>query len=139
MSKKRVFIDTAYVQALIDKRDQYHQIARRYDGLFQNLAEFWITETVLIEIGDALSAIDRSTAFQFINRCLYANKIMVVSVDTLLLKRSLQLYQTRPDKTWGLTDCVSFIVMQENGLKDTLTSDRHFVQAGFRALLLEDR
>jgi len=41
------------------------------------------------------------------------------------------------DKTWGLTDAVSFVVMQEQNLVDALTTDEHFHQAGFRALLRE--
>lgn len=36
---------------------------------------------------------------------------------------------------WSLTDCSSFIVMEERGLADAMTADRHFEQAGFRALL----
>lgn len=34
------------------------------------------------------------------------------------------------------TDCISFVVMREKNLIDALTADRHFIQAGFRALLL---
>lgn len=49
----------------------------------------------------------------------------------------MQLYQSRLDKTWDLTDCISFIVMQDQGLIDAVTVDKHFVQVGFRALLLE--
>jgi hypothetical protein len=59
----------------------------------------------------------------------------IVSVDTVLLKRGLTLYQERKDKSWGLTDCISFIVMGDQQLTDALTADIHFVQAGFRALL----
>jgi predicted nucleic acid-binding protein len=61
----------------------------------------------------------------------------VVSVDTALLGRALELYGARPDKDWGLTDCISFTVMSENSLIDAATADFHFVQAGYRALLLE--
>ena len=44
----------------------------------------------------------------------------------------------RMDKGWGLTDCTSFIVMQHYDVIDALTTDEHFQQAGFRALLLEE-
>jgi uncharacterized protein len=47
-------------------------------------------------------------------------------------------FRSRLDKDWGLTDCVSFVLMKEYGLTDALSADRHFVQAGFRALLLEE-
>ncbi|GBF80451.1 hypothetical protein [Aphanothece sacrum] len=61
----------------------------------------------------------------------------VISVDTKLLQRGLLFYQSRSDKTWGLTDCISFVVMQQQELRDALTSDRHFIQAGYHALMLE--
>jgi predicted nucleic acid-binding protein len=99
--------------------------------------EVWVTEPVLMEVGNALSALQRSRAAAFILECFRPNNIHVVSVDTRLFEDGLSLYQSRPDKTWGLNDCISFVVMNERGLTDALTSDRHFVQAGFRALLRE--
>jgi hypothetical protein len=50
----------------------------------------------------------------------------------------LDLYAQRPDKDWSLTDCISFIVMRQHGLTDALTGDRHFQQAGFKALLAHE-
>ena len=49
-----------------------------------------------------------------------------------------ELFVQHSDKSWTLVDCISFVVMQERGITEALTADRHFVQAGFRALLLED-
>ncbi len=39
------------------------------------------------------------------------------------------------DKEWGLVDCVSFVTMNQLGITEALTTDRHFEQAGFVALL----
>lgn len=61
----------------------------------------------------------------------------VVEVTQTLLQRAVQLYDDRSDKEWGLTDCISFIVMQENTLYQALTADHHFRQAGFGAMMLE--
>ena len=58
-------------------------------------------------------------------------------VNTILLRRALSDYEARPDKKWGLTDCISFAVMRDGNLNDALTADKHFIQAGFRALMLE--
>jgi predicted nucleic acid-binding protein len=44
-------------------------------------------------------------------------------------------YESRPDKAWSLTDCISFVVMNQHGLTEALTGDHHFEQAGFTALL----
>jgi predicted nucleic acid-binding protein len=60
---------------------------------------------------------------------------VVRGLDDDLLGRGVALYRARPDKEWSLTDCISFVVMEEQGLTDALTGDRHFEQAGFQALL----
>ena len=52
-----------------------------------------------------------------------------------LYQRAFALYCQRMDKEWGLTDCISFVVMRERGLTEALSADKHFEQAGFRALL----
>jgi uncharacterized protein len=49
----------------------------------------------------------------------------------------LELFRNRPDKEWGLVDCISFVVMTEKGIAQALTADQHFNQAGFKALLLQ--
>lgn len=100
-------------------------------------SEVWITEAVLIEIGNALARLNRIAAAAFINSCYITSNVRVVSVETSLLKRAVDFYNNRGDKEWGLTDCISFLVMIDQGLKEALTTDEHFQQAGFRALLLD--
>jgi predicted nucleic acid-binding protein len=51
--------------------------------------------------------------------------------------QALVLYQSHSDKNWGLIDCISFVVMRQHNLSNAVTGDRHFIQAGFRALMLE--
>jgi predicted nucleic acid-binding protein len=65
-------------------------------------------------------------------------KVDIVPLSESLYTRALQLYRERPDKEWGLTDCVSFLVMQDCGLIEALPTDEHFQPAGFRALLCEE-
>lgn len=137
MNGDRLFLDTVFIQALLNQRDQYHEQAKGFLPQLRNAAEVWVTEAVLIEVGNALSAINRTAAVRFIEQCYQTDNIRVVTVDPQLLTRAVQLYQSRPDKTWGLTDCISFVVMQEQGLINAVTVDKHFVQAGYRALLLE--
>jgi len=131
------FLDTAYVVAQFDRRDQFHSraLSLRARVASGNLVT---TEAVLVEIGNALSTRDRAAATAFVRGALHSPLIRVVPVDTGLLREGLAMYSSRPDKRWGLTDCISFAVMVREGITDALTSDRHFVQAGFRALMLEE-
>ncbi len=62
-------------------------------------------------------------------------EVEIVAASTELFAKGVQLYRERADKSWSLTDCMSFVVMRDHGLQDALTADHHFEQAGFRALL----
>jgi predicted nucleic acid-binding protein len=135
MTGERLFLDTAFVQALLNRHDQYHDQAKGLLPRVRAAAQVWTTEAILVEIGNALSAFNRQAAVQFIEQCYHTPNMHVVSVDTSLLLRALRLYHSRSDKTWGLTDCISFVTMQERDLSHALTSDRHFEQAGFQNVL----
>jgi predicted nucleic acid-binding protein len=62
---------------------------------------------------------------------------VVVPATAELFAAGMKLFRSRIDKEWGLTDCTSFVIMQERKLHESLTSDDHFRQAEFSALLLE--
>jgi len=49
--------------------------------------------------------------------------------------KALELYESRLDKGYSLTDCISMNVCRELGIKEILTHDRHFEQEGFKILL----
>jgi predicted nucleic acid-binding protein len=137
MPTHRLFLDASFVVAMIDRRDQFHRRARGLRPLLDS-AETITTEAVLIEVANALSRWNRAAASDFIGRSLQAPSFQVIGVDAAPLLRGLTLYRSHADKTWGLTDCISFVVMRDQSLTDVLTADRHFVQAGFRALMLEE-
>lgn len=128
------FIDTGYILALLNSADQFHQRARLASQLVQ--PPFVTTEAVLIEIGNALSRQRwRALAIATISDLHSDPDITVVPVDSGLFQRALRLYGQRADKDWGLTDCISFVAMQEHGIAQVITTDQHFVQAGFISLL----
>lgn len=137
MIKEKLFLDTAFIQAILNNRDQYHSVALKLLPLVKNTQEVWITEAVLMEVGNALSALNRPLVVNFIKQCYVTENIKVVNITPELFQRGLHLYESRQDKKWGLVDCISFVVMREQNLSDALTSDRHFIQAGFNALLID--
>ncbi len=135
-SKERLFLDTAFIQALLNKRDQYHLQALTLLPRVKNAAEVWTTEAILMEVGNALSSFNRQQVVNFIKQCYETQNIKVVNISPQLFRQGLTLYESRLDKKWGLVDCISFVVMQQQNLIYALTSDRHFIQAGFQVLLL---
>ncbi len=141
MPKAAVFLDSAYAIALSAPKDEHHQralaLAERIEAEGTQLIT---TRAVIVEIGDALSssqyrrdAIKLLTSFE-----RDPEFVEIVPISEQLYAKAFELYRTRPDKEWGMTDCISFIVMQERNMMEALTTDRHFQQAGFRALLRED-
>ena len=61
----------------------------------------------------------------------------IIPQTSILFREAVRFFKDRPDKEWGLTDCASFLIMREKGIVEALTHDKHFVQAGFEALLRE--
>jgi predicted nucleic acid-binding protein len=91
---------------------------------------------VLLEFANAISASRARERFErVLARLRSESDATIIAPEPGLFDRGCQLYISRPDKEWSLTDCISFVVMECEGLSDALTADRHFEQAGFRALL----
>ena len=128
------FVDTSFLLALGFTNDENHQNALR---LYHSLAKDYLTtEYVLAEFLDATSGVSsRQRGLATVEGILVDRRFVVVSAATDLLKEGMSLYGQRPDMEWGITDCVSFLVMRQHALTEALTADRHFEQAGFRALL----
>ena len=107
---RRVFVDSFYFFALLNPHDPANawaaELAKEFDGAFVT------TEPVLTEVADGLA---RRTLRHLFATC--------------------ELYRARPDKDWSLPDCISFMVMEREGLTEALTGDHHFEQAGFVPLL----
>jgi uncharacterized protein len=134
-----LFLDTSYAIALSSPPDQYHaravalaqQIETQQRGLLT-------TRAVMLEIGNALAKPRyRAKAVRLLQAMEQDPAVEILPLSEELYARAMGLYRDRPDKEWGLTDCVSFVVMQERGLREALTTDDHFRQAGFRPLLLD--
>jgi len=139
MPPNEVFLDISYAIALASQRDQHHA---RAEALAERLERerFWLvtTRAVFLEIGSALSRQRfRSAAVALLDSLEHDPNVEIVPLSESLYARAFQLYRDRLDKEWGLTDCLSFVVMQDHNLTGTLTTDEHYRQAGFRALLLE--
>lgn len=134
-----LFLDTSYAIALSTARDQHHpaavELARR---LRSDRPRLITTRAVLLEIGNALAkARYRAAGIALIEALEEDPAVEIVPLSDELFSEGAALYRKHQDKEWGITDCISFIVMSRRGVRDALTSDDHFRQAGFRILLTE--
>jgi predicted nucleic acid-binding protein len=129
-----LFIDTSYFLALVNSRDKYHRAAKVMAT--QIKPPFVTSEAVLFELGNALARPPhRVLGIRVLQQIRTDAHIEIVSIDVDLFNQTVAFYQSRPDKSWGLTDCSSFVIMQQRGCREALTTDKHFEQAGFKKLL----
>src|SRR5919109_309850 len=104
----QIFIDTLFVIALINRRDQYHQQAVDLADQFEGHPSL-VTDAVLLEIGNALARSYKQEAIEIIEQFLAAEEVEVVHLTPRLFTQGFTLYKSHPDKAWGLIGCISFI------------------------------
>lgn len=129
------FADSSFYVALLIARDANHgkalTIARSWTG------SILTTEYVLIEVGNFLSGspAHRAKFGQLLGALNVDPATEIVEASHAFWTKGTDRFLQRPDKEWSLTDCLSFVLMEERGLNDAFTTDHHFQQAGFTALL----
>ncbi len=135
----RLFLDTGYVIARFNRRDQYHVKAKQLAGAVAAARELCTTDAVLLEVAAAFSHPNYRTIAMSIWDEFHGGdpRCRAYEAVGVRLNQAIELFRNCSGKAWSLTDCLSFVVMNELQLVDALAADHHFTQAGFRALLLE--
>jgi predicted nucleic acid-binding protein len=128
------FVDTFCFLALLNSHDNAHS---RTMNVIQALRRPLVTtEWIFTELADGLATTrGRALVGPFIHRMRSDPRSLVVPASSRTFEQGMARYVARHDKDWSLTDCISFIVMEQRGITDALTADHHFEQAGFTALL----
>lgn len=131
---KAVFADTFFFLAALHPGDAAHGRAIRWSR--ENERVRVTTAWVLTEVADALARDNREAFLSLHDLVRHSPLFRFIEATQGTFERGVALYGRRPDKAWSLTDCISFVVMGDEGLTEALTGDRHFEQAGFVALLV---
>lgn len=132
-----VFVDTLYLVALFNPRDQWHDRAIEAANLVSE-TNLITTEDILVELLNFFSEYGekaRRGAVSQVEGILRNANIEVLPQSHETFMAGLSLYKARPDKGYSLTDCISMHAMREQGIIDILTHDNHFRQEGFTVLL----
>ena len=131
-----VFADTAFYIAFANPRDHWHEMA--VEAAFGWRGKIVTTDYVLVEFGNHLChPSDRGIFQRMVEMMRQDANTTIIPASPELLQSGLQLFGSRTDKHWSLTDCISFALMGEYSITEALTCDRHFEQAGFRAMLIQ--
>jgi len=134
---QRVFADAGYWIGLFNDRDSLHPRAVAASRKFRP-HQIVTSEMVLSELLNNFSERGlhfRQAAAIGVASLRGSSEVAIVPQTPELFARAFQRYQAMSDKGWSLTDCASFIIMEDEGLTAALSHDHHFVQAGFQALL----
>ena len=135
-----IFVDTSAWGYFVDPSERaYHdKVTELYRNVRDSGDKLVTTSLILTELIALLTSplrVPRSQAIRFFESIRSAPHIEVVFIDQVRDEQAWNLLSRRPDKLWSLVDCASFVVMQELGITEALTTDHHFEQAGFIRLL----
>ncbi len=134
---EEIFVDTLYLVARLNPKDQWHKAALEIEPYLKN-KKLVTTETVLIELLNYLAEFPPQmceAVARFTKLALDGNVVEVVFHTHDAFLQGLELYENRLDKGYSLIDCISMLAMRERGIHEALTHDHHFEQEGFTILL----
>ncbi len=139
MPQRLLLLDTSFILALENRDDPFHERAMSLAGdLAHEDSLLLLHWGILLEVGDGYARVERrEKGCGLLDKFRKEEGFRIVQLSDDLLQDAIALYSERRDKNWGLTDCVSFVLMRREGIVEALTADAHFRQAGFKALLLE--
>ena len=128
-----VFLDTSYILALELASDQHHDVAKEHwQKMMPALPGLVTTSYILDEVVTFLSSRGyHDKAVSVGNMLLHSGSVSLVHVDEALFHAGWKYFEQHRDKTYSLTDCISFVVMNQMGLRVAFSIDKHFLQAGF--------
>jgi len=129
-----MFLDTSGLLSLHDARDRFHVDAVRLYRQARRLITHNYVLAELVALANARN-LPRANAFHYIADLLDHPLIEVLWVDESFHRAAMRLLERRLDKAYSLCDAVSFLQMEEYAVIEALTTDHHFEQAGFQALL----
>jgi len=135
----RVFADAGYWIALLNPRDGLHAKAKQVSAILGR-TRIVTSEMVLAEVLNAFGGkgeVLRRTTCSLVDKIRSNPNAEIVPMISSAFRDALERYRSRADKTWGLTDCMSFLIMEQKGITDVLSGDRDFRQAGFNVLLVD--
>lgn len=137
MANSEVFADTAGFLALWDRGDEHHSRAVKLQKKLTGTRRRFLTTDYVLDETATLLLIRHShaAAVDFLDTMEKTQIVRMEWTDSLRFSAAAELFRRHQDKEWSFTDCLSFSLMKELGVRDAFTTDHHFRQAGFVPML----
>ena len=133
-----VFADTNFWIAIFDERDSLHEAATDAITLLPENCRLVTSQTIFSEVLELFakrSVFIKEEIIGFTADVIVDSSVILEPSTPKLFDDTIAYYRKHSDKEWGFVDCSSFVIMKRRGIKEALTYDKHFIQAGFKALL----
>lgn len=131
-----MLVDTAGWMALADGADPGHVRAKSFrDAWLRRGGRFVSTDFIVDETLTLLRMrLGLDAAERWWNQVESSGRIVWERIDESRAERARHWFFRWRDKDFSFTDCTSFVVMKERRIREALTTDRHFIQAGFQVV-----
>ena len=131
-----LFLDTSYLIALESQDDQNHHSSQvHWKTLIADMQPLITSTWIFDEVVTFFNSRNKhGKAVEIGNRLLQSSFVTMIPVDSILFRKGWEVFQQYDDKSFSLTDCISFVIMRKREISEALTFDRHFTQAGFQRL-----
>jgi len=128
MNKKTVFVDTGAWFAAADKTDQYHAKASAHlKKLIKNKNPLITSNLVIHETLMLLSRkVSKNAAIKFLDYIFNDDMIEIWQADETIDQKAFSIFKKYKEHDFSIADCVSFVLMTENDIKNAFTFDKHF-------------
>ncbi len=137
---RQVFVDThGWAEFLNDRAEHHNEAKLAFEFHTRSGATLVTSNYILSEMVALLTLsrfqIGRHRLIELLTSVRRLRNLQTIHVGPELDELAWMLFFGRPDKEWSLVDCSSFVIMEQRGIRDVLTSDHHFKQSGFNCLL----
>jgi predicted nucleic acid-binding protein len=135
---REVLFDTSGFFALMDRSDPTHLKASKWVSAQRGRVRPLTTEWIVGETCNLL--VDRKRPHlvsRFLDYIERSEALLVINPDEMLVASAREFIRRQAEHGYSFVDCLSFCLMRERTVRDALTTDGHFRQAGFSALLVD--
>lgn len=130
---KKIFVDSSAFVSVTDQSERQYERASTWFGNVPFSTKLLTTQFILDEsITRIRTLMGTHSAHEFANDLLNSDHCQIIWIQKEHFLRALEKFKKYSDQTFSFTDCTSFVVMEEKGIKDAFTFDDDFKRAGFR-------